>query len=107
MDKTFIDWATTLGKPIAIHNKAGFGMGAAALLDHLVLVGTGAVGAIVAVAHTGADGERAPLLVLAGIGKTCRWGWRWLTSQRENTLFHVAGLSLLRPGRPASNRLST
>jgi len=72
IDKTFFNWATTLGITIAVNKEAGFGVQTAALFDHLVLVGTGAVGAEVAVTGTGLDGIGAPLLVLRGVTKASR-----------------------------------
>jgi len=78
IDKTFFNWATTLGIAVAINKEAGFGVQAAALFDHLVLVGTGAVGAEVAVTGTGLDGVGTPLLVLRRVTETV-----WVVSLRR------------------------
>jgi len=72
IDKTFCERATTLGIAVAVNKEAGFGVQAAALLDQLVLVGTGAIGALVAVASTSLDGIGAPLLVLRRVSEAAR-----------------------------------
>ena len=64
IDKTLFNWATTLGVTVTVNKEAGFGVQAAALLDHLVLVRTGAVGALVAVTSTGLEAVGAPMLGL-------------------------------------------
>ena len=68
------------------------GMGAATLLDHLVLVGAGAIGAEIALTHPRANGVLTPLKILAGVVKAGRVRRRCDGWGSKGTRVHVAAL---------------